>query len=210
MAGLLILLIFYGVPVVAAGYIARQKKRSVILWALAAVFFSYLALIVVALLSSKDPKPATGNSTVSIVAVVLAVIFGGLIILGILSAIAIPQFIKAKVKADEDITKSNLQDIRLALDAYYGSTSGHYPKTLEELTSAKGVQNFQQIPEAILPRTDNNVGHPRTSSVTTGNLSDGVTDTGGWFYDTSRGNTAGRVVVNCSHQDVRSKPWDKY
>ena len=48
-------------------------------------------------------------------------------IIGILAAIAIPQFANLVAKSQEGRTKANLGTIRSALSIYYGDTEGWYP-----------------------------------------------------------------------------------
>jgi prepilin-type N-terminal cleavage/methylation domain-containing protein len=52
-------------------------------------------------------------------------------IIGLLAIIAVPRLISLVDKAREASTKSTLCSLREAITAYYGSTEGHYPKTLD-------------------------------------------------------------------------------
>ncbi len=56
-------------------------------------------------------------------------------IIGILAAIAIPQFANLVAKSQEGRTKANLGTIRSALSIYYGDSEGWYPTEGAGLTS---------------------------------------------------------------------------
>jgi prepilin-type N-terminal cleavage/methylation domain-containing protein len=102
-------------------------------------------------------------------------------IIGILAAIAIPQFANLVAKSQEGRTKANLGTIRSALSIYYGDSEGWYPSTTagSNLTALTvGGRYLQAIPNSDLPKTTNSIGHASIATeVTT------VTDAGGWTYD---------------------------
>ena len=133
-------------------------------------------------------------------------------IIGILAAIAIPQFANLVAKSQEGRTKANLGTIRSALSIYYGDMEGWYPvaaagSNLTVLTN--GGRYLQVVPNADLPQTTNSAGHQSSS----GEVLYGTTaDAGGWAYDASGSgsSTWGKVVVNCSHQDLRAQVWSTY
>src|ERR1700692_3515613 len=107
-------------------------------------------------------------------------------IIGILAAIAIPQFANLVGKSQEGRTKANLGTIRSALSIYYGDTEGWYPQD----TLANGLNTLsasgkylQSVPNADLPRTVNNVGHGSVPTIT---LTAGQ-DAGGWYYNNGGG-----------------------
>ena len=137
-------------------------------------------------------------------------------IIGILAAIAIPQFAQLVAKSQEGATKGNLGSVRSALSIYYGDTEGFYPTdTLASLTAAS--KYLQTIPNAQLPHTVKNIGHTTASSVTTvpsiAALAAAAADVGGWVYDNSGlggSTTWGSVVVGCSHQDAKGSFWTAY
>src|ERR1039457_1491373 len=88
-------------------------------------------------------------------------------IIGILAAIAIPQFANLVSKSQEGATKGNLGTIRSALSIYYGDTEGWYP------TGAQGMQSLttsskylQSIPNGNLPKTVNSIGHASVNTET--------------------------------------------
>src|SRR5437764_14353001 len=86
-------------------------------------------------------------------------------IIGILAAIAIPQFANMVAKAQEGATKGNLGTLRSALSIYYGDTEGVYPvDNLSVLTTSQ--KYLQGIPTAALPKTTNNsTGHGNRATV---------------------------------------------
>ncbi len=130
-------------------------------------------------------------------------------IIGILAAIAIPQFASLVAKSQEGRTKANLGTIRSALSIYYGDTEGWYPTgatttNLAALTIAG--KYLQVVPNSDLPKTTNNTGHPSIPDEVSA-----MGDAGGWYYDNSQGGiTWGSVRVNCSHRDLRSTQWTSY
>jgi len=131
-------------------------------------------------------------------------------IIGILAAIAIPQFANLVAKSQEGRTKANLGTIRSALSIYYGDLEGWYPiDTLATLVT--GSRYLQVVPNADLPKTGNSAGHPSGSLVTAA----APADLAGWSYNNNglggaTGTTWGQIVVNCLHQDLRAAVWSTY
>jgi len=132
-------------------------------------------------------------------------------IIGILAAIAIPQFATLVAKSQEGRSKANLGTIRSALSIYYGDTEGWYPSSttavnLGLLTS--GGKYLQSLPNSDLPKTTNSIGHLAVNSEVDG----AADDTGGWNYDNTgqASSTWGRVLVNCTHNDLRAAAWTTY
>ncbi len=77
-------------------------------------------------------------------------------IIGILAAIAIPQFANLVAKSQEGRTKANLGTIRSALSIYYGDSEGWYPAAAAGANLAiltTGGRYLQTVPNADLPRT---------------------------------------------------------
>ena len=129
-------------------------------------------------------------------------------IIGILAAIAIPQFASLVSKSQEGRTKANLGTIRSALSIYYGDSEGWYPiDTLACLVTAN--RYLQQVPNADLPKTQNSAGHASVSTVL---ASATGTDAGGWMYDNGGGtsSTWGKIAVDCTHNDLRAQVWSGY
>ena len=132
-------------------------------------------------------------------------------IIGILAAIAIPQFANLVAKAREGATKGNLGTIRSALSIYYGDTEGVYPQdTLASLTISQ--RYLAVFPSAAVPKNNQgNPGHPVGSGVVS-NTPSTVTDVGGWEYDNTAATsqTFGTLIVNCSHKDTKGGIWTSY
>src|SRR3977135_4079302 len=81
-------------------------------------------------------------------------------IIGILAAIAIPQFAQLVAKSQEGATKGNLGTLRSALSIYYGDTEGVYPTERTSFSSlTTGGKYLQGVPQANLPRTNSSTGH---------------------------------------------------
>lgn len=133
-------------------------------------------------------------------------------IIGILAAIAIPQFASMVAKSQEGATKGNLGTIRSALSIYYGDTEGYYPT--DAMTSLTlNSKYLKVIPNANMPRTSNNaVQHAATNTVNTESLADGYAgNETGWGYDNTFSGTAwGQVVVACTHSDVKGTKWTSF
>ena len=136
-------------------------------------------------------------------------------IIGILVAIAVPMFSNFVAKSQEGSTKANMGAIRSALSIYFTDNEGLYP--VDNLsTLIQGTKYLQIIPLAILPATQNSVGHGTHAGVNTGQFPANITDVSGglnvWAYDNSgpANNTWGQIVVNCSHKDIRGYVWTSY
>jgi prepilin-type N-terminal cleavage/methylation domain-containing protein len=131
-------------------------------------------------------------------------------IIGILAAIAIPQFANLVSKSQEGRSKANLGSIRSALSIYYGDTEGWYPQDanaslLASLTLAG--KYLATLPNADLPKTTNSGGHASANTIV-----NAATDAGGWVYDNggSTSGTWGQIEVNCAHNDLRGIVWSTY
>jgi len=130
-------------------------------------------------------------------------------IIGILAAIAIPQFANLVAKSQEGATKGNLGTLRSALSIYYGDTEGVYPSD-SLATMTIGQKYLQNVPSATLPKTSNNIGHGSSNTVT-GQAYSAITDGAGWSYDNAQtDNSWGAINVNCSHKDLRGSVWTAY
>jgi prepilin-type N-terminal cleavage/methylation domain-containing protein len=129
-------------------------------------------------------------------------------IIGILAAIAIPQFANLVGKSQEGRTKANLGTIRSALSIYYGDSEGWYPVEGGSLSSlTTGGKYLQVVPNADLPKTANSAGHNSIPTVV-----NATGDGAGWYYNNGglTANGWGAVVVNCTHQDLRAVVWSTY
>ncbi|SRR5258706_10891248 len=130
-------------------------------------------------------------------------------IIGILAAIAIPQFANLVAKSQEGRTKANLGTVRSALSIYYGDTEGWYPTDTASLASLTNAGKYlQNMPNADLPKTTNSLGHNASAAVT--NTTGG--DAGGWYYNNGGANANGwgAIAVSCQHNDLRAVPWSTY
>ena len=79
------------------------------------------------------PPVATGGSNTAIIAVV--VVFGGLIviaIIGVLAAIAIPNFLTAKQRAMQKRTIADIRTLAVAAESY-ATDNNEYPKSVDAL-----------------------------------------------------------------------------
>ena len=124
-------------------------------------------------------------------------------IIGLLSAIAFPQFSTIARKAYEARTKANLGTIRSALAIYYGDTDGQYPT--DDLTSLT-PKYLSAIPLKYTPPY-----HPEGNSVSKGTDGTMTDSRGDWFYYNDRlSDQFSKVVVNCIHEDVRGQQWSSY
>ncbi len=87
------------------------------------------------------PRAQSGYTLIELMIVV--------VIIGILAAVAIPQFTVAVLKTQEGTTKSNLGALRTALSLYYGDTEGAYPTDISCLT--QDGRYLRSFPWAIVP-----------------------------------------------------------
>src|SRR5579872_6907116 len=149
--------------------------------------------------TQKLAKSKTGFTLIELMIVVA--------IIGILAAIAIPQFANLVAKSQEGATKGNLGTLRSALSIYYGDTEGFYP--VDNISGTSGNNGalttnskyLQGIPGANLPKTSNNAGHGNLTLINTA-AGAAPTDAGGWMYDNTGGQTWGQIVINCTHKDL--------
>jgi type II secretion system protein G len=68
-----------------------------------------------------------------------------IVIIGILAAIALPNYIKAKDKAKEAEVKSNLHNIQLAIERFAVDYGGTYPEYLIGGQGLGAAENVDQI-----------------------------------------------------------------
>ncbi|HYE77243.1 MAG TPA: type II secretion system protein [bacterium] len=90
-----------------------------------------------------------------------------IVIIGILAAIALPNFIKARNKAREAEVKANIHSIQIALERYSVDTGGIYP------TYLIGGARDNNLLERFRNTTDANATFPRHASPGIGALSAG-------------------------------------
>jgi prepilin-type N-terminal cleavage/methylation domain-containing protein len=140
-------------------------------------------------------------------------------IIGILAAIAIPQFAQLISKSQEGATKGNLGTLRSSLSIYYGDTEGLYP--LDAASLILNSKYLQAIPPANLPKTVNSIGHGSHNGflqqtfvgMTAAQLEAGAGGANPWAYDNAgAGSDAqwGTVLIACSHSDTKGSFWTQY
>lgn len=131
-------------------------------------------------------------------------------IIGVLAAIALPQFANLIARSHEANTKGNLGALRSALTIYYADMEGVRPRDdLSCLLSNAHYIAASEIPPADYPAfPGENLGHA-TSSVVHAEIN--PTDAGGWSYDNFDTDANwGRLLANCSHSDSRGSFWTSY
>jgi uncharacterized RDD family membrane protein YckC len=147
------------------------------------------------------------------VVVVVAGTLAPLAVIGVLAAVAIPQYARFKSLAAGAGTKGELGTLRADLAIRYGDTDGTYPASLQELVP--------KYAKAIEPART--ADHPANASVTvygpevcTGAKGDELDasklkDTGGWGYVVAPQMPChGRVFVDCTHTDAKGVLWSSY
>jgi type II secretory pathway pseudopilin PulG len=107
-----------------AGLIARAKERSLAGWAALGVLFGIFALLLILCFPRREESFSAGH----IVALVL--VFGipvvMLPVIGLLAAIAIPNFLEAQTRSKVARSKSELRSLALALEMHHVD-NGTYP-----------------------------------------------------------------------------------
>jgi prepilin-type N-terminal cleavage/methylation domain-containing protein len=134
-------------------------------------------------------------------------------IIGVLASIAIPKFSYLIAKSQESSARGRLGALRSALSIYYGATEGWYPT--DDLTSTLPPRFIPELPEAKLPRTLYSAGHEGTNvGILTGAVPSAANDMvggNGWLYDNTPLNaTWGRIIINCTHRDVKGNSWTSF
>lgn len=127
-------------------------------------------------------------------------------IVGVLAAIAVPQFAQSLRKSREATTKGNLGTLRSALAMYYASTEGAFPQ--DNLASLTADSMFLRS----IPPKDTPPYHPEGNAVGVYADFSGMTAaTEDWFYiGNPLNNSYGVVVVNCVHSDLKGQVWSTY
>jgi type IV pilus assembly protein PilA len=103
-------------------------------------------------------------------------------IIGILAAIAIPQYATYKQQAADSKAKSDLHNMATAMEAYYGSNANSYAGTTLTGLHDYGFRQSSNVTDAV--NTANQTAYSLTSNPTGG--------TGTWSFDSTTGQiTAG-------------------
>jgi len=111
-------------------------------------------------------------------------------------------------KARSESGKNTLQSFRGALQVYYGSKGGAYPKDPALLIP----DELDEVPELYLP------GHGRTAKITVidskkydKDFSKAVTDSGGWLYFSNPGSANyGLLILDCTHSESGEAEFFRY
>ncbi len=98
-------------------------------------------------------------------------------IIGILAAIAIPQYATYKQQAADAKAKSDLHNMATAMEAYYGSNNNSYSGTTLAGLNAYGFRQSSSVTDAVV--TPNQTAYNLTSNPTGG--------TGTWSFDSTTG-----------------------
>jgi len=143
-------------------------------------------------------------------------------IIGILATIALPHFTMLVAKSHEATTKGNIGVLRTAINLYYIDTQGLMPGIDLAGALTTGAKYLRRIPPINLPKTPNNIGHAKNSTIVTfaGTLLDNdVTLLDiygyGWIYKMSANagmpvNAQGYIYPSCSHRDLQGRFWTTY
>ena len=108
------------------------------------------------------PRPRTGTSPAVIIAIVLVVALVGIAFIGILAAIAIPNFLTAKERAIQKRTQADMLSLSTALEAY-AVDNDRYPEA-SSIAELQGVLSPTYIRD--VPTTDG-WNHPLRYEVAT-------------------------------------------
>jgi type II secretory pathway pseudopilin PulG len=126
------------------------------------------------------------------------------VIIGILTAIALPRFMQTLVRAHEGAVRGNLGSLRSSLKVYYADTEGGYPDTLEFLTQGGKYA-------AAIPNIQLRDHHADSTAVREGAGMTASNDRNGWLYISVATSTDfGSLYVNCTHTDLSGTVWTSY
>lgn len=104
-----------------------------LLTSLLAIIFGIVALVVIS--NSRDTLKGNGFAISGLILGIVGIII--IPIVGLLAAIAIPNFLRAKVKAQDAVAESRVKTISSAIAAYVAENEGKYPANLDELISSE-------------------------------------------------------------------------
>lgn len=128
--------------------------------------------------------------------------------IGILLGIAVPRMSAMLHRSKEGATKTNLSNLRTAIQIYFADNEGLYP--VDALGSLTFTGKYtQKIPAADIFNT---FRHPASASVETVGAGGAlVSDGGGWSYVSDRADPRwGHIYINCSHLDLAGKAWSLF
>ena len=143
--------------------------------------------------------------------VLVGLLFPAMIVLGIVAAIAIPNFNGLKSKADEGAAKGRLGSLRAANAMYYGDTEGNYPSDLNALVP----KYVAEIAPAAVPSDGSVPGveiyGPEVCSATKELLPEKLRGTGKWGYVVARTSPCdGQIFIDSTHTDSKGSAWYAY
>ena len=142
-------------------------------------------------------------------------LFPLIIVLGILAAIALPNFSKFKGLADEGSAKGHLGSMRAAAAIYYGDSEGNYPADLNALVP----KYLREIaPAGVLTHPGVEGIEVYGAEVCSGSKESGselipakLRDTGKWGYVVApKAPCDGQIFIDCTHPDSKGKAWFSY
>lgn len=83
---------------------------------------------------------SSGSNPALIIVVVLVVGLGGIATIGILAAIAIPQFASYRMKSYNSIAIADLKNAKISVETYYAEHNNQYPESLDALQIQKNPE----------------------------------------------------------------------
>ena len=98
--------------------------------------------------SIQPPVPGARSNTAMVVVIIVIVVFVGIAFLGIIAAIAIPNFMTATERAKQRRTMADIRWLATAVEAY-ATDYNHYPKaaTVEELRTVLTPTYSKTLPQ---------------------------------------------------------------
>lgn len=139
-----------------------------------------------------------------------------MLILGILAAVGLNQYVDLKRKATESALRGELASLRGAVAIYYSDMEGQYPTDLN-IAFAPGSKYINGIPSGTIPDVSDhdNPGHETAQAAV--QPYDGVPAQEAdfqsegsllWGYVNEGTSTSyGRVFANCRHRDTAGEYW---
>ncbi len=94
--------------------------------------------------------PKKGGKVVVITLVIAAVVLIGFCLLGIIAAIAIPNFLDAKARAQQKRSVADIQTLARALEAYHAD-KGSYPPVNQSDTETFGLGTIDPLQKYLVP-----------------------------------------------------------
>ncbi|MEI7529214.1 MAG: type II secretion system protein [Elusimicrobiota bacterium] len=129
-------------------------------------------------------------------------------LISILLGIAVPKLVATMHRSKEGATKTNLSNIRAAIQVFYADNEGVYPEDDLVSLTARG-KYMNNIPVTTIY---NIYHHPTSSKVELLSVdSQPLSDTAGWVYVSDRAHPRwGSVFINCTHPDLNGMTWSQF